>query len=220
MNGSSERKAGGDTIAINCTDRPSDDLCAINCNLADEPTQRLSTTHSRFPILIHRREHQTRLRLGFSVLCRGRADYPFPAERCHGIPCREGWNFAVGTLQRQLAAISKARSATNADDPTTSAGHSGSPNSKRKRYCDASNQSLIALDVADIEFVAKGYLPASLSVRLRPDGYTPDFEVSGSICKQRLEVSDLSTLTGTNHLEDFSKVILQREVGFDLRSLV
>lgn len=43
MTASSDGKTGGDTIAINCTARPLDELCAINCNLAGQPLQRLST---------------------------------------------------------------------------------------------------------------------------------------------------------------------------------
>lgn len=44
MEGSSDGKAGGDKIAINCTAWPNDELCAINCNFADQPLQEFSTT--------------------------------------------------------------------------------------------------------------------------------------------------------------------------------
>lgn len=63
---------------------------------------------SRFRILIHPREHQTRLCLGFGVLYRVRTTNPFFPHDVAEYFAEKAGIYAVATLRRHVAAISKA----------------------------------------------------------------------------------------------------------------
>jgi integrase len=120
MIGSLDEKAGGDTIAINCTARPKDDLCAINCNLADQPFQILSTTVRDFVsssiAASTKRAYASDLT---SYAASGRTIPSAPSDVAEYLAEKAGI-YAVATLQRHLAAISKAHRSIGSDDPVGS----------------------------------------------------------------------------------------------------
>lgn len=120
MMGSSDGKAGGDKIAINCTVRPIDEPCAINCNSAGQSLQGLSTTVRDFVsssiAASTKRAYRSDLA---SYEASGRKIPSSPQDVAEYLAEKAGV-YAVATLQRHLAALAKAHRAIGARDPVKS----------------------------------------------------------------------------------------------------
>nr|WP_295981175.1 site-specific integrase [uncultured Agrobacterium sp.] len=198
MISSSDGRADGDTIAINCTARPIDELCAINCNLADQPLQGLPTPVRdllSYSIAANTKRAYAADLTGFAAS--GRQIPASPQDVAEYLAEKAGI-YAVATLRRHLAAISKAHRTIGALDPVKSELIASTMRGIRRTFGVAQRQAkallrddlfaaldklgdrpkdvrdrallllgfatatrrseLAALDVADVEFVAKGML--------------------------------------------------------------
>ncbi|MFB2550160.1 site-specific integrase [Ensifer soli] len=198
MMASSDGKTGGDKIAINCTARRIDELCAINCNFVGQPFQGLSTpVHDLLSYSIApatKRAYAADLAV---YAASGRQIPSSPQDVAEYLAEKAGI-YAVATLRRHLAAISKAHRAIGARDPVKSELVKSTIRGIRRTFGVAQRQAkallrddlfaaldklgdrpkdvrdrallllgfatamrrseLAALDVADVEFVAKGVI--------------------------------------------------------------
>ncbi|OJT95240.1 MAG: integrase [Rhizobium sp. 63-7] len=105
---------------MNCTARPLDEPCAINCNFADQPLQGLSTpvhdllSHSIAPAT--KRAYAADLAV---YAASGRQIPSSPQDVAEYLAEKAGI-YAVATLRRHVAAISKAHRAVGGADPVGS----------------------------------------------------------------------------------------------------
>lgn len=198
MMGSSDGKTGGDKIAINCIARPLDEPCAINCNFADQPFQGLSTPVRDFISSSIAPATKRAYAADLAAYAASGRQIPSSPQEVAEYLAEKAGIYAVATLQRHLAAISKAHRAIGARDPVKSELIASTMRGIRRTFGVAQRQAkallrddlfamldklgerpkdvrdramlllgfatamrrseLAALDVADVEFVAKGML--------------------------------------------------------------
>jgi integrase len=120
MVGSSDGKAGGDKIAINCTAWPNDELCAINCNFADQPLQEFSTTVRDFVSSSIPASTKRAYASDLASYTASRRQIPSSPHDVAEYFAEKAGIYAVATLRRHIAATSKAHRAIGARDPVKS----------------------------------------------------------------------------------------------------
>lgn len=191
-------KVRADKIAINCTSGSFKDFCAINCNFAGQPSQGLSTTvRNLLSSSIAPNTKRAYAADLASYEASGRQIPSSPQDVAEYL-AEKADTYAVATLQRHRAAISKAHRTVGADDPVKSELVKSTMRGIRRTFGVGQRQAkallrddlfamldklgdrpkdvrdrallligfatamrrseLAALDVADVEFVAKGML--------------------------------------------------------------
>ncbi|WLR96572.1 site-specific integrase [Shinella sumterensis] len=120
MMASSDGKTGGDKIAINCTTRPLNELCAINCNFADQPLQGLSTPVRDFISSSIAPATKRAYAADLAVYEASGREIPSSPQDVAEYLAEKAGIYAVATLRRHLATISKAHRAIGARDPVKS----------------------------------------------------------------------------------------------------